>query len=288
MECLYLNIIFKYASHAIICSSICITTTAVAEGRTLAIFDSNLVGRLSLGYGSFSFPERLDHTLVLPIYQASIGARLQRFYAVMNAANKLSREDVSNLSAIGSGSRYDYDLAAGAYLFEQDGWNLSWHIGYKWGRADIRYVDRVNPKHTYDDFYRNEGKFTGLNLSFKLPQGTRLALSAGLADLDPSNNFGQRVPDAITEEGTHNEIPDDVAEIKDSDALIDQVGATSGNSKGVSYGIHLKIPISSNVSFSSSLKVNDYRQDIYINGFQYKNLVDRNVQFTNGISVYFF
>lgn len=268
-----------------ISASLVIPIAKAENDNTIAVFDLNLVGRLSLGYASFSFPNRLDHDIILPIYQGSVAVRYQRGFAAFNAANKLSTEDVSNLTSLGSGSRYDYDLAAGAYLIEKDRWNLSWIAGYKWGRADIRYVDRIDTKHTHSDFYKTEGEFTSIALSLNMVKGTRLALSVGYAWLDSSNNFGQQQPDPL--HSPEHENPDEPPSEKVSEDIRAQMGQSNGRSRGFSYGINLKIPISAKVSFSSSFKINDYRQDVTINGIQYNDLIDRTVQFTNGISIYY-
>lgn len=78
------------------------------------------------------------------------------------------------------------------------------------------------------------------------------------ASLDATNNFTANT-DEEEEEG----------ELTEFDDLI---GRVMGETKGFSYGLSWTMPLSSNLLFQTRFKINDYQQDIIVEGQRFKDI----------------
>lgn len=235
--------------------------------------DLHYIGGLALGYSSFEFPAKLDHPLSFPVYQLNGGIAYKKLYAVVNLADSLADADVSEEEDIGTASRYDRDISLGYQL------TPSWGIfaGYKTGKTTIDYrsrkdVDGGGTVPVREESYQHEGPFVGLSFARKFERAGRLTLSLAYADLDATNKF---VRDADDDNEAENPEFDDLT------------GTVKGDSTGLSFGIRWSIPVSGNLLYYVSYRVNDYTQDLTIDGNRYDNIDETITYLTTGLFVVF-
>ncbi len=231
--------------------------------------DLHFVGGLSLGYSNFDFPAKLDHKLTFPVYQINGAVAYKKFYAVVNLADSLSDADVSEEEDVGDATRYDRDISFGYQL--TPGWGV--FAGYKTGKTTIDYytredLDNGGAASARKESYTQEGPFVGVSYSKKFSSAGKLSLSLAYADLDATNKFTRDV------EG------DDDAGALEFDDL---TGTVKGKSKGLSYGIRWSIPVSGNLLYYASFKVNDYEQDLTVDGRKFNNIDETISYLTTGI-----
>jgi hypothetical protein len=240
-------------------------TSALAEKPV----DLHFVGGMSLGYSNFDFPAKLDHKLTFPVYQINGAVAYKKFYVAVNLADSLSDADVSEEEDVGHASRYDRDISLGYQV------TPSWGVfaGYKTGETTIDYqtredLDSGGAAPTREESYKQEGPFVGASYSIKFDRAGKLNLSLAYADLDATNEFTQDIE------------PDDPDDIPEFDDL---TGTVKGKSKGLSYGIRWSIPVSGNLLYYASFKINDYQQDLTVDGIKYDNIDQTITYFTTGI-----
>ena len=230
--------------------------------------DLNLIGGLAVGYSNFDFPAKLDHDLTFPVYQLHGGVSYKKFYVVANFADNFSDADVSEEEDVGSAGRYDGDISIGYQLTPT--WGL--FAGYKTGKTNIDYqsredLDAGGPAPVREEYYKHEGPFVGISLAKRFEQAGRLTLSFAYADLDATNSFVQDVDD---EDGEAPEFDD-------------LTGTVKGDSTGLSLGIRWSIPVSGNLLYYVAFRVNDYEQDLTIDGNRYNNIDETITYLTTGL-----
>jgi len=231
--------------------------------------DLHFVGGMSLGYSSFDFPAKLDHKLTFPVYQINGAVAYKKFYVVVNLADSLSDADVSEEEDVGDATRYDRDISLGYQV------TANWGVfaGYKTGKTTIDYftredLDNGGAASAREESYKQEGPFVGVSYAKKFDRAGKFSLSLAFADLDATNKFTQ---DIETDDN------DDELEFDDL------TGTVKGKSKGLSYGIRWSIPVSGNLLYYASYKVNDYEQDLTVEGKKYNNIDETISYFTTGI-----
>jgi hypothetical protein len=233
--------------------------------------DLHFIGGMSLGYSNFDFPAKLDHDLTFPVYQINGAVAYKKFYVVVNLADSLSDANVSEEEDTGDASRYDRDISLGYQVTAN--WGV--FVGYKTGKTEIDYqtreaLDEGGPVSTREESYKQEGPFAGVSYALKFDQAGKLTLSLAYADLDATNKFARDV------EG------DDEEDTKEPE-FDDLTGTVRGDSKGLSYGVRWSIPVSGNLLYYASFKINDYQQDLTVDGKKYDNIDQTITYFTTGI-----
>lgn len=233
--------------------------------------DLHLIGGMSLGYSSFDFPAKLDHKLTFPVYQINAAVAYKKFYAVVNLADSLADADVSEEEDVGTASRYDRDISLGYQVTPN--WGV--FVGYKTGQTTIDYYTREDlddggTASAREESYRQEGPFIGVSFAKKFDRAGRISLSLAYADLDATNKFTR---DIETDDDEDAEEPE----------FDDLTGTVKGNSTGLSYGIRWSIPVSGNLLYYVSYKVNDYQQDLTVDGKKFENIDETITYFTTGI-----
>jgi len=230
--------------------------------------DLHLVGGMSLGYSSFDFPAKLDHKLTFPVYQINAAVAYKKFYVVLNLADSLQEADVSEEEDIGNASRYDRDISLGYQMTPN--WGV--FVGYKTGQTSIDYYSREDlddggTASAREESYKQEGPFVGVSYAKKFNRAGKISLSLAYADLDATNKF------------TGDVETDDEEDLE----FDDLTGTVKGKSTGLSYGIRWSIPVSGNLLYYASYKVNDYQQDLVVDGKKYNNIDETITYFTTGI-----
>jgi hypothetical protein len=232
--------------------------------------DLHFIGGMSLGYSNFDFPAKLDHDLTFPVYQINGAVAYKKFYAVVNLADSLSDADVSEEEDVGDASRYDRDISLGYQVTAN--WGV--FVGYKTGKTTIDYqtredLDNGQAAPTRKESYKQEGPFVGVSYAVKFSRAGKLALSLAYADLDATNKFTRDIESG--DNGTPELEFDDLT------------GTVKGKSKGLSYGIRWSIPVSGNLLYYASFKINDYKQDLTVDGKNYDNIDQTITYLTTGI-----
>jgi hypothetical protein len=233
--------------------------------------DLHLIGGMSLGYSSYDFPAKLDHKLTFPVYQINAAVAYKKFYAVLNLADSLADADVSEEEDVGTASRYDRDISLGYQVTPN--WGV--FVGYKTGQTTIDYYTREDlddggTASAREESYKQEGPFIGVSFAKKFDRAGRISLSLAYADLDATNTFTR-------------DIESDGDEDDEEPEFDDLTGTVRGNSTGLSYGIRWSIPVSGNLLYYVSYKVNDYQQDLTVDGKKYNNIDETITYFTTGI-----
>ena len=246
---------------------------AVTDARADKPVDLHYIGGLSLGYSTFEFPAKLDHSLTFPVYQLHGGIAYRKVYAVVNLADSLSSADVSEEEDLGEASRYDRDISLGYQLTSN--WGL--FAGYKTGKTTIDYqsredLDAGGPAPVREESYKHEGPFVGVSHARKFERAGRLTLSLAYADLDASNSFVSDV---------------DADDDEDKPEFDDLTGTVRGDSTGLSLGIRWSIPVAGNLLYYVSYRLNDYEQDLVIDGNRYDNIDEKITYLTTGLFVVF-
>jgi hypothetical protein len=232
--------------------------------------DLHFVGGMSLGYSSFDFPAKLDQKLTFPVYQVNGAVAYKKFYVVVNLADSIDDADVSEEEDVGDASRYDRDISLGYQVTPN--WGV--FVGYKTGKTSIDYstrddVDAGGSVPSREESYKQEGPFVGVSFAKKFAQAGKFTLSLAYADLDATNKFTRDV-----------ESDNEAAAAPEFDDL---TGTVRGKSQGLSYGIRWSIPVSGNLLYYASYKVNDYKQDLTVDGEKYDNIDETISYFTTGI-----
>ena len=191
---------------------------------------------------------------------------------MINFADSISTADVSEEEDIGEASRYDRDISFGYQLHPN--WGI--FAGYKVGKTSIDYlsredVDSGGPAPVREESYQHEGPFLGVSYAKKFEKAGRLTLSLAYADLDATNTF---VSDGDDDDTGPPEFDD-------------LTGTVKGDSTGLSFGIRWSIPVSGNLLYYVSYRLNDYEQDLTIDGNRYDNIEETITYLTTGLFVVF-
>jgi hypothetical protein len=198
---------------------------------------------IELGYGTYSFDNKIDDAVVFPVANLTAGLAYQRYSAAINVSGSIDDANVSEEDVHGDASRRDLDLTFGYQIHK----NVSVFIGYKDGETDFSTVNRNPDIAGGNEYYRQSGPYAGVNLNWLIPDAGRIALSIGYADLDADNKF---IADG------------DGADTGEAREFDDISGKSSGDSKGLSYNLTWTMPLKGNLLFRTRLRVNRYEQDI--------------------------
>lgn len=224
-----------------------------------AFEDARVVTGLSLGYSDFSFPEKLDHDISFPSVSIPIGITVDNWQLSVNTNATLRDADISEEEDIGKASRRDVDITLGYRL------NKRWSVfsGYKYGKTKMQFTPRDAEDEDDDiqvtaESYAQEGPFLGASYSWQFEKAGRLSLSVAYAYLNATNNFSANTDE---DEGDDEEREFD-----------DLTGQVKGDTKGFSYGVSWTMPLSSNLLFQTRLKINNYQQDINLDGEQFNDI----------------
>ena len=233
--------------------------------------DVRLVTGLSLGYSDFSFPEKLDHNISFPSANIPIALTMGNWQLALNASSSLTDADIAEEEDTGKASRKDLDLTLGYRVTK----NWSVFTGFKYGKTAMTFVPRdfdeeVDPEEGVDEeeeadvfemtkeSYLQKGPFIGISYSWQFEKAGNLSLSVAYATLQATNNFSANTDEEEEEE-----------ELTEFDDLTGQV---KGDTKGFSYGLSWTMPLSSNLLFQTRFKINDYQQDIIVEGERFKDI----------------
>ena len=226
--------------------------------------DLKVVTGMSLGYSTFSFKQKLDHdisfpSITIPVVLASAGWQLSA-----NFQTTLQDADISEEEDLGNASRQDLDFTLGYQVAKN--WTL--FGGYKYGETKMQFTPRnaeeQEQTQVSNESYRQQGPFAGLNYSWRFENAGNLSISLAYAKLNAINNFA-----ANTDE---EEEDDEAIEFDDIS------GRVTGKTAGFSYALNWTMPISSRLLFQSRFKINDYQQDISLDGQRFDNV---DVDFTS-------
>lgn len=198
-----------------------------------------------MGYGTFNFDEKLDHKLIFPVANLTMGLAHKRMSYVLTASGSVSDADVSEEEQFGSASRKDYDLTIGYQINKV----FSVFTGYKDGKTELTLINR-DPLQVLgggDEFYKQSGPYIGANINWKIPKAGKLAFTMSYAKLD-SDNLYAKDGDPLT-----------LGETLEFD---DVGGRVEGNTDGFSYTLSWTVPIKGSLIFRTRLRINQYQQDI--------------------------
>jgi hypothetical protein len=238
--------------------------TAIAQES----FDNiRVVTGLSLGYSDFSFPEKLDHDISFPSANIPIALTMGNWQLALNASSTLANAEIAEEEDIGEASRKDLDLTLGYRVTK----NWSLFAGFKYGKTKMSFVprdfdeeidedkeeDEAATVELTDESYSQKGPFIGASYSWQFEKAGSLSVSLAYASLDATNNFSAN---------TDEEEEEELAEFDDL------TGQVKGETKGFSYGLSWTMPLSSNLLFQTRFKINDYQQDIVVNGERFENI----------------
>ena len=117
--------------------------------------------------------------------------------------------------------------------------------------------DQTTPDFS-NESYSQKGPFFGASYSWQFEKAGRLSLSAAYAYLDATNNFA-----ANTDEEEEEEEPTE---------FDDLTGQVKGDTKGFSYALSWTMPLSTNLLFQTRFKINDYQQNIVVDGVRFDDI----------------
>jgi hypothetical protein len=258
---------------AISCLPLLLTShTAIAQQG----FDNmRVVTGLSLGYSDFSFPEKLDHDISFPSANIPIAVTMSNWQLSLNASSTLADADIAEEEDTGKASRKDLDLTLGYRVTK----NWSLFAGFKYGKTEMTFIPRdfdeeideekdedgdEDESETPDtvalthESYTQKGPFIGASYSWQFEKAGSLSVSVAYASLDATNNFAANTDEEEEEE-----------ELTEFDDL---TGRVKGDTKGFSYGLSWTMPLSSNLLFQTRFKINDYQQDIVVDGERFEDI----------------
>ena len=220
---------------------------------------------IELGYGTYSFDNKIDDDVVFPVANLTAGLAYQRYSAVLNVSGSIADASVSEEEVYGEASRQDFDLTFGYQVHE----NVSLFIGYKDGQTDFSTVNRDPAIAGGNEYYRQDGPYAGVNLNWSFPDAGRIALSVAYAYLDARNKF---IADGDgADDGEEKEF-DDIS------------GKSSGDSQGYSYNLSWTMPMRGNLLFRTRLRVNRYKQDIRFQGQTFSDITESSSMLLVGVT----
>lgn len=230
-----------------------------------------LIG-LDLGYGTFSFAEKIDQKIVYPVANLTTALAYKRFISVINISGSIDDASISEESETGSASRTDIDFTTG-YQFSK---RFSGFIGYKNGETKYNWRSRpkddsiiLAPTSLAKESYKQSGPYVGVSINWKFEQAGKLSISVAYSKLNAINRFFSD-GDGI-EEGETKEF-DDIN------------GKTSNKSTGYSYSLNWTMPLKGNLLFKTRFKTNSYTQDIKFEGETFKGIREKSSILSVGLS----
>ena len=231
------------------------------------ISNIRIVTGLSLGYSDFSFAEKLDHDISFPSANVPIALTIDNWQLSINASSTLTDADIAEEEDIGKASRKDLDLTLGYRMTK----NWALFVGFKYGKTEMTFIPRDIDEEENEDpeqntidaestneSYSQKGPFIGVSYSWQFEKAGSLSVSLAYASLDATNNFS-----ANTDE---EEEEDELTEFDDL------TGQVKGDTNGFSYGVSWTMPLSSNLLFQARFKINDYQQDIVVEGERFEGI----------------
>jgi len=246
-------------------------TMACSNAYANDIFsNSRIISGLSLGYSTFSFPEKLDQDISFPSANITLAATYKKWQLSLVNGITLNDANVSEEEDIGKASRDDIDFTLGYSLTS----NWAAFGGYKSGKTKMEFTSRESLDEdapiTLGESYAQQGPYAGIGYSFHFEKAGSLTISMAYAQLNATNNFK-----ANTDE-EEEEIEFD-----------DLTGKIKGELRGFSYSLAWTMPLSSQLLFQTKLKINDYKQDINYDGMQFNNINESNTSLQVGLAYVF-
>lgn len=224
---------------------------------------------LELGYGTYSFEQKLDQTVVFPVANLTGGLAYQRFNLAANISGSLQGAEVSEEDFIGEADRQDFDVTMGYQVNSI----LSVFIGYKSGETNLDLVSRnPNAPATGNEYYKQKGPFVGVNIGKSFPDAGKLDFSIAYADLDAENRFFS------DNDGVE---PGETLEFDDIN------GTTHGSSTGYSINLGWTMPIKGSLLFRTKLRYNRYEQDITSQGVTFNDIQEESTMLLVGVITVF-
>ena len=238
-----------------------------------------------MGYGTFSFDEKLDHKIVFPVANLTAGLAYKRFSYVLNLSGSLSDADISEEEQLGHGSRRDLDFTVGYQINKK----ISAFVGYKDGASKLTLSHR-DPAATDaipggTEEYNQQGLYAGVNLNWAFKNAGKLAFSVAYAQLDVVNRM----------------VADEIYKLSSGDEFdFDDINSDStGTSRGFSYTLNYTLPIKGSLLFRARLKINQYKQDVsgqQLNGdtasttiihYEFEDVTERSTMLLVGVTKVF-
>ncbi|MCK5336247.1 MAG: hypothetical protein KAQ67_08790 [Gammaproteobacteria bacterium] len=219
-----------------------------SASQTFAASSKNTLHKFAgfeMGYGTFSFPEKLDHKLVFPVANLTAGLAYKRFSYILNISGSMTDADVSEEEQFGNASRKDYDFTIGYQINK----TISVFAGLKEGKTSVTLINRDPLILTGggDEFYKQSGPYIGANVNWATEGAGKLAFTVSYAALNSDSLF--------LEDGDGP----DVGEPLEFD---DAFGRVKGSTNGYSYSLNWTMPIKGSLIFRTRLRINQYKQDI--------------------------
>lgn len=257
------------ASSTLLCLS-ALATAPIVNAEN-AFTNIRVITGISLGYSDFSFPEKLDHNVSFPSANIPLVVTTNQWQFSLNASSSLATAEIAEEEDIGEASRKDLDLTLGYRVTN----NWSVFAGFKYGKTEMTFVPRDIDEEEEDEdeedeseltsstgplkeSYAQNGPFAGVSYSWQFEKAGSLSLSVAYASLNATNNFSANT---------------DEEEEEDEDTEFDDLtGRVKGDTKGFSYGLSWTMPLSNNLLFQTRFKINDYQQDIIVDGERFTGI----------------
>jgi hypothetical protein len=232
---------------------------SISPAQAEGLFDEvRYVAGASIGYSTFSFPEKLDHTIGFPSTNLTLAATARQWQVSFNTGTSLIDSDISEEEDVGRASRNDADLTIGYQLASA----YTLFGGYKSGKTKLAYISRQSLDDdlpvSQPESYSQEGAFVGISYSWRFEKAGVINLSLAYADMTAVNKFI-----ANTDE------PEDSTEAVEFDDL---AGRVEGDLTGFSYALTWTMPVASNLLFQTKFKINDYQQNVRFAGQRFNNV----------------
>lgn len=221
--------------------------------------ETRFISGLSLGYSTFSFPEKIDQDISFSSAIFTLAAAHNNWQASFVSGITLDDANVSEEEDIGLASRQDFDLTLGYSL------TPNWAIfgGYKSGKTEMEFTSRESLDEgtpiTQQESYLQKGPYVGVSYSFHFEKAGSLNISLAYADLNATNNFKANTD--VEEEEEDDDIEFD-----------DLTGQVKGDMRGFSFSVAWTMPLSSRLLFQSKFKINDYKQDLKVDGVEFNDI----------------
>ena len=240
---------------ALVTFSVFIPITSVHSADTLK--DVNFILGSSLGYSTFSFPEKMDHDISFPSANFTAAASLDNWQISVNTGFTLKDANISEEEDIGKASRSDIDVTLGYNVTP----NWALFGGYKTGKTKMSFTSRDSEDEgildTQNESYSQSGPYFGVGYTHRFERAGSLNFSVAYAMLNATNNFSANTDD-----------PDEDDELE----FDDLTGIVKGKIKGLSYALSWTMPLSGQLLFQTKFKINDYKQNIDYNNLRFENI----------------
>ena len=213
---------------------------------------------LATGYALFTFPQKLDSEPAYQAYVLSGAVSHDAVYVSYRYVDSINEARLSEEEDIGRASRRDNDITVGYRINE----SFSLFVGYKDSETAIDFELRDSAI-SREETYAQEGFFAGLGYGHTFQGGSRLNLSLAYVDLNSRNRFFADVESDDDDQDDEEERAEDIE-------FDDLEGDLNGSAKGYSVNLSWIMPLSETLAFSASYKINDYRENVILEGESYK------------------